>query len=312
MSPVVVARVVGGEVFLDGAGERVVGAGAPVCVQCRGWYVAVGPRDGHSVDTEGKAAMTAAVKAELSRVRVPDPSARRAELATVLRFAGAVHLSGSHIVIEAVLDSAAVAGRVRKQIADAFGYASQVHPCRRWGRVAPGGGYLLRVSKDGAGLARQAGLVDRRGRSARAIGAGGRAVIGLPHYVLTGGTGVAKAAWRGAFLAGGCLSEPGRACALELACPSVEAALALVGAVRRVVVGGAKVRHGPDGPRVLPTRRAGHRRPAGQDRCPRLGTGLDRGPPTAPGTHQRTPAGELWRGQPAQLGPRCRRGRDAS
>ena len=44
------------------------------------------------------------------------------------------------------------------------------------------------------------------------------------------------AAWRGAFLAHGSLTEPGRSCALEITCPGPEAALALVGAARRLGV----------------------------------------------------------------------------
>jgi len=42
------------------------------------------------------------------------------------------------------------------------------------------------------------------------------------------------AAWRGAFLAHGSLTEPGRSSALEVTCPGPEAALALVGAARRL------------------------------------------------------------------------------
>ncbi|HSU37285.1 MAG TPA: DNA-binding protein WhiA, partial [Propionibacteriaceae bacterium] len=44
----------------------------------------------------------------------------------------------------------------------------------------------------------------------------------------------AEAAWRGAFLAHGSLTEPGRSSALEITCPGPEAALALVGAARRM------------------------------------------------------------------------------
>ena len=44
----------------------------------------------------------------------------------------------------------------------------------------------------------------------------------------------AEAAWRGAFLAHGSLTEPGRSSALEVTCPGPEAALALVGAARRL------------------------------------------------------------------------------
>ena len=40
--------------------------------------------------------------------------------------------------------------------------------------------------------------------------------------------------WRGAFLAHGSLTEPGRSSALEVTCPGPEAALALCGAARRL------------------------------------------------------------------------------
>src|SRR6266853_712839 len=49
------------------------------------------------------------------------------------------------------------------------------------------------------------------------------------------------AAWRGAFLAHGCLTEPGRSMSLELTCPGPEVALAMVGAARRLKIG-AKAR----------------------------------------------------------------------
>jgi hypothetical protein len=51
----------------------------------------------------------------------------------------------------------------------------------------------------------------------------------------------AEAAWRGAFLAHGSLTEPGRSSSLEVTCPGPEAALALVGAARRLGIG-AKAR----------------------------------------------------------------------
>ena len=71
-------------------------------------------------------AMTAAVKDELSRITVTKPSARRAEIATMLRFAGALHLVGGHIVVEAELDTGSVARRLRKEIAEVFGHGSEV------------------------------------------------------------------------------------------------------------------------------------------------------------------------------------------
>jgi len=184
-------------------------------------------------------AMTAAVKDELSRVPVPRMSARKAELATVLRFAGALHLIGGHIVIEAELDTGSVARRLRKEIADIFGHGSEVQIVAGGG-IRKGSRYLVRVAKDGERLARQAGLVDLRGRP----------VKGLPHHVVAGGIADAEAAWRGAFLAHGSLTEPGRACSLEITCPSAEAALALVGVGRRLGVA-SKAREVRGGDRVI-------------------------------------------------------------
>jgi DNA-binding protein WhiA len=54
--------------------------------------------------------------------------------------------------------------------------------------------------------------------------------------VVAGSACDCEAAWRGAFLAHGSLTEPGRSMALEITCPGSEAALALVGAARRLKV----------------------------------------------------------------------------
>jgi hypothetical protein len=55
--------------------------------------------------------------------------------------------------------------------------------------------------------------------------------------VVSGASCDAVAAWRGAFLAHGSLTEPGRSSSLEVTCPGPEAALALVGAARRLGIG---------------------------------------------------------------------------
>jgi DNA-binding protein WhiA len=52
--------------------------------------------------------------------------------------------------------------------------------------------------------------------------------------VVGGGVCDAAAAWRGAFLAHGSLTEPGRSSSLEITCPGPESALAMVGAARRL------------------------------------------------------------------------------
>lgn len=49
-------------------------------------------------------AMTAEVKDELSRLVITAQSARRAELAALLRFAGGLHIVGGRVVVEAEVD----------------------------------------------------------------------------------------------------------------------------------------------------------------------------------------------------------------
>jgi cell division protein WhiA len=170
-------------------------------------------------------ALTGLVKDELSRVTVLKPCCRKAEVSTLLRFAGGLHLAAGRIVIEAELDTGIAARRLRKDIAEVFGHASELVV------VAPGGlrkgnRYVVRVSKDGDSLARQTGLVDANGRPVR----------GLPRQVVAGTTCDCEAAWRGAFLAHGCLTEPGRSMSLEVTCPGPETALAMVGAARRLKI----------------------------------------------------------------------------
>ena len=69
-----------------------------------------------------------------------------------------------------------------------------------------------------------------------AVVTGLKSTGGLPPQVVSGGVCDAESAWRGAFLAHGSLTEPGRSSALEVTCPGPEAALALVGAARRLGV----------------------------------------------------------------------------
>jgi DNA-binding protein WhiA len=168
-------------------------------------------------------ALTAQVKDELARLAVDKPSVRKAEVSATLRFAGGLHIISGRIVIEAELDTGAAARRLRLFVSEVYGHTSDVV-------VVSGGGlrkgtrYVVRVVKDGESLARQTGLLDNRGRPVR----------GLPPQVVSAGVAEAEAAWRGAFLAHGSLTEPGRSAALEVTCPGPEAALALVGAARRL------------------------------------------------------------------------------
>ncbi|MCH9734470.1 MAG: DNA-binding protein WhiA [Mycobacterium sp.] len=169
--------------------------------------------------------MTAEVKDELSRLTVSSVSARRAEVASLLRFAGGLHIVSGRVVVEAEVDLGVIARRLRKDIYELYGYNAVVHVLSASG-IRKNTRYLVRVAKDGEALARQTGLLDLRGRPVR----------GLPAQVVGGSVADAEAAWRGAFLAHGSLTEPGRSSALEVSCPGPEAALALVGAARRLGV----------------------------------------------------------------------------
>lgn len=168
-------------------------------------------------------AMTSAVKDELSRLSVTKPCCRKAEVSALLRFAGGLHLVSGKILVEVELDAAQSARRLRKDIADVYGHESDLAVLSSSG-LRKGSRYVVRVVKDGEALARQTGLVDANGRPVR----------GLPPQVVSAAICDAEAAWRGAFIAHGSLTEPGRSSSLEITCPGPEAALALVGSARRL------------------------------------------------------------------------------
>jgi cell division protein WhiA len=184
-------------------------------------------------------AMTAEVKDELSRLIVNSVSARKAEVSALLRFAGGLHIVAGRVIVEAEVDLGIIARRLRKDIFDLYGYNAIVHVLSASG-IRKNTRYVVRVAKDGEALARQTGLLDLRGRPVR----------GLPVHVVGGSVADVEAAWRGAFLAHGSLTEPGRSSALEVSCPGPEAALALVGAARRLGIS-AKAREVRGADRVV-------------------------------------------------------------
>ena len=167
--------------------------------------------------------MTEAVKDELGRLSVTKPCCRKAEVSALLRFAGGLHVAAGKIIVEVELDAAQTARRLRKDISEIFGHARELSVVSASG-IRKGSRYIVRVITDADALARQTGLVDGNNRPIR----------GLPPQVVSAGICDSESAWRGAFLAHGSLTEPGRSSALEITCPGPEAALALVGAARRL------------------------------------------------------------------------------
>ena len=168
-------------------------------------------------------ALTQQVKSELATVRVLKPETRAVEVAAMLRFAGGLHIVTGRIVIEAELDTGGAARRLRQAITELYGFESELLVINGSG-VRRGTRYMLRMVRDGERLALQTGLIDSHGRPTR----------GLPAQVVGSGMSEQVAVWRSAFLARGSLTEPGRSMSLEVTCPSSEAALALVGAARRL------------------------------------------------------------------------------
>lgn len=170
-------------------------------------------------------ALTADVKEELTAIEVSKTTVRAAELATVLRFSGGLHIISGRIAVESEVDSPQIARRIRKDLAELYGVRSEAS-------MISGGGarrasaYLVRVIDGGETLARQTGLLDARRRPIR----------GLPNRLTTGSRDELAAVWRGAFLAAGTLTDPGRSAALEVVCPGNEAAMALVGAAGRLKI----------------------------------------------------------------------------
>lgn len=169
--------------------------------------------------------LTVAVKDELVAHHSDLTSHRVAELSTILRFAGGLHVIGGHIAVEVELDHLETAKRVRKDIRDIFGMATDAAVMQPAGnRSHPL--YVVRVRQGGETLARQTGLLDARKRPVR----------GLPNKLTTSPVGDLAAIWRGAFLAGGSISEPGRSAAIEIVAPTGEAAMAMVGIGARLGV----------------------------------------------------------------------------
>ena len=158
----------------------------------------------------------------------------------MLRFAGAVHQEPGRCSIEVDLDTTLLARRLGIAIRALYGYPTQL-------QVLPTSGYpaathhRLQVTSpaDAAALARRTGLADPRGRLVR----------GLPAPIVAAGVCDAAAIWRGAFLVAGSLTEPHRFPALDITCPSLEAAMALVGAARRLGIT-ARTKHIRDVDRV--------------------------------------------------------------
>ncbi|KKI16526.1 MULTISPECIES: DNA-binding protein WhiA [unclassified Leucobacter] len=163
------------------------------------------------------------VKTELVRVVPQRTSERVSELATILRLSGGLHTISGRIALEAELHTPAIVQRVRKDLAEIYGVRSDAMQLPA-SSTRPGAPQFLVRVLDGETIARQLGLMDPRRRPIR----------GLPNRLTTGSQPELAAIWRGAFLARGSVTPPGRSASLEVVCPTNETTMALVGAAGRL------------------------------------------------------------------------------
>lgn len=170
-------------------------------------------------------ASTADIKNELVTVRPQATRERIAEVTTILRFAGGLHVISGRIALEAELHTAHIVQRVRRDLHEIYGVRAEAKQMRPSSARGSAPEFLVRVL-NGETLARQLGLLDAQRRQIR----------GLPNNVTTGRREELAAAWRGAFLARGALITHGRSMSLEVVAPGNEAAMALVGAAGRLGV----------------------------------------------------------------------------
>ncbi|MGV0433040.1 DNA-binding protein WhiA [Corynebacterium sp. 20_84] len=170
-------------------------------------------------------ALTAKVKDELLAVTPSGTDARIAEATAMLRVAGEFTQGLQGIEVRADFAELAVADHLATTIRDVCEVDVAVDS------VAAGSNsretrYEVTVTDGARDVIRRFKLVT----------ASGHPVVGLPRTIISGTTAEVEAAWRGAFLARGALTEPGRTSNLEVICPRQETALALVGLARRLSV----------------------------------------------------------------------------
>jgi len=170
-------------------------------------------------------ALTAKVKDELLDARRPSAEARAAEATAMIRFAGAIEPTPRGVTITCDFAER----RVAEWLVELVEEINHVPPSLQV--IEPGSAsretrYQVVVAKGAEDVIRKLRLVTPSGH----------AVVGMPRQVISGPAAVVEAAWRGAFLARGSLTEPSRTASLEVACPGEEAALALVGLARRLSV----------------------------------------------------------------------------
>lgn len=167
-------------------------------------------------------ALTSLVKDEIAQVYPQLASSLVAEISTMFRFAGGLEINAGQVSVQAELTHPGAARHLWELVHKVYRMDPELIAVKN--NMRHGNRYLVRISHNGERIARHMGLLDSKGRPVR----------GLAANIVGGSKSDAVAAWRGAFLARGTLLEPGRNAALEVTCPSLEAAYAIGGLARRL------------------------------------------------------------------------------
>lgn len=165
------------------------------------------------------------VKNELAAITDDSSLAKQAQVSAMLRFGGGIQVVKNIPIVVSQFTSATAARWLQSSIREIWGYDAEL---RKGTSILPSGEtveyYLVAITRDGKRLALQSGLLDQRSME----------VHGIAPAHIQGNIAQVKAAWRGAFLAKGRLSDPGKSSLLEIVCPSVEAVNDLIIAARRL------------------------------------------------------------------------------
>ena len=163
------------------------------------------------------------VKSELAELEDEKVDARKAQVTTMIRFAGGfMNNAQKQIVMLATFDSLIAAQWLKNNIEELYNLEAHLATSTRTTPKGTHQYHVVKVERGAVNLAVATGLIDRN-----------RAVRGLPAKIVQGKIAQVRAAWRGAFMARGILSDLGKNPYMEIICPSNEAAMALAGLARR-------------------------------------------------------------------------------
>lgn len=165
------------------------------------------------------------VKNELAAIANDSALAKQAQISTMLRFAGGIKVVKGAPVVAAQFTSSTAAQWLCNAIRAVWKYDAKL---QSGSTTLPNGKtvefYTVYVQSNGRNLALQSGLLDQRGRENP----------GISPLHTQGNIAQVKSSWRGAFLAKGRLSDPGKSSYMEIVCPSAEAVNDLILMARRL------------------------------------------------------------------------------